>query len=326
MSSQPITLRSGLAHTAGGMSRLRDTVKLSLRAFLNRQATYGWLQLLNSHPLFHELVRSNPRMVYKIYRPYLSNTFSCAQRLTLLQDHYRFVFRNGLGPLVARAARDAVALATVEGKSGLPYRLQLRAISPLEREGELVLQLMQGEALIYSVGFVFFFAERGMAVGIGCMQGPQGDDGLLRIKDATRELHGLRPKNLMVRLVRQLGYDYGCRELRLVGNANRPVHTAARKGKVFADYDTLWQEMDAQPRPDGDYQLQCEPLSAPDMAEIPSKKRSEYRKRHETLETLVAAVRASLQGTRMEAVASPALRDCPVPAPHDDEELAAAAA
>lgn len=323
---QIITLRSGLAGTSGGLSRMRESVKLALRAFLNRQATYGWLQLLNSHPLFHELIKTSPRMIYKIYRPYLSNTLNCDQRLALLEDHYRFVFRHGLAPLVLRAARGAVVLGELEGKTGGRYQIRLCAINALEREGELVLQLTQDEALVYSVAFAFFQGERGMAVGIGCMQGPQGDDGLQRIKDATRELHGLRPKNLMLRLVRQLGHDYGCGELRLVGNGNRAMRGAARKGKVHADYDGLWEEMDAQRRPDGDYQLACETLAPPVMAEIASKKRSEARKRHETLVALIEAVRAGLHTPRMEAVVNlPAGRDFSAPQQEMDEYASASA-
>lgn len=243
--SQSITLRSGLAGTSGGMSHVRETLKLSLRAFLNRQATYGWLQLLNSHPLFTELVKARPRLVYKIYRPYLSGTFNCAQRLAMLQDHYRFVFQQGMGSLVVRAARAPVLLGSVEGKSGLVYGIELCAVEPLEREGELVLRLTQGQELVYSTAFSFFRGEQGMTLGIGCMQGPQGEHGLQLIKDATRELHGLRPKNLMLRLLRQLGFEYGCRQLRLVGNGNRAVRTAARKGRVHADYDSLWLELGA---------------------------------------------------------------------------------
>lgn len=317
--SSLITLRSGLSGT-DGLSHVRETIKLSLRAFLNRQATYGWLQLLNSHPLFHELVKARPRLVYKIYRPYLSNTLDCAERLALLQAHYRFIFRHGLGALVVRAAQQPVLLGQVEGKSGAPYGIELCAVEPLEREGELVLRLVQGSELVYSVAFSFFRDGPHMALGIGCLQGPQGEHGLTLIREATRELHGLRPKNLMVRLLAQLGHDYGCRHMLLVGNPNRAVRTAARKGRVFADYDALWQEMDARPRLDGDYQLPCEPLCPPDMAEIASKKRSEARKRFDTLLALAATVRAGLQAPHIEAVANG------VDAAHDFSAAAATAA
>ena len=323
--SHLITIRSGAADFQG-LKHLRETLKLSLRAALHRQTTYGWLQLLNSHPLFAELVKARPRLVYKIYRPYLSNTMGCAQRVELLRQHYRFVFRHGLGPLTVRAARGPVVLGGVTGKSGQPYQIRLRAIEPMEREGELVLQLMQDAKLVYSCAFSFFQGERGTVLGIGCMQGPRGEQGLQLIKDATRELHGLRPKNMMVKLLGQIGHDYGVAELRLVGNANRAVCGATRQGKVHADYDTLWQEMEARPRADGDYQLACEAINPPDLAAIASKKRSEARKRHDTLTALADTIRGGLQAPRFEAVPTPLSQNYStlVPGARDGDEYALA--
>lgn len=298
---QSITIRSGAAGFTG-LKQLRESFKLSLRAKLHRHATFGWLQLLNSHPMFAELVKAKPRLIYKIYRPYLSNTMDAAQRLELLGSHYRHIFRLGLGPLSVQAARGPVVLASVAGKSGLPYQLHLHAIDPMEREGELVLQLVQDGALVYSAAFSFFEREQGMLLGIGCMQGPKGERGLQLIKDATRELHGLRPKNLMVKLLSQIAHDHECVALRLVGNANRAVCGATRQGKVHADYDALWQELGAVALADGDYALACEALCAPDLAAIASKKRSEARKRHETLCEMAQAMTVSMRAPRMEAV------------------------
>jgi uncharacterized protein VirK/YbjX len=300
--SQLITIRTGATGFAG-LKRLRETLKLGARALLHRHATFGWLELLNSHPLLIDLARARPRLIYKIYRPYLSNTMNCAQRVQLLRQHYSHVFRLGLGPLTLRAARAAVTLASIAGKGGLPYRVQLCAIEPMEREGELVLQLMQDDELVYGCAFSFFNGERGMVLGVGCMQGPRVAHGLQLIKDATRELHGLRPKNLMIKLLGQIAHDHGCVQLRLVGNANRVVCGATRQGKVHADYDALWQELGADRRADGDWQLACAAIVPPDLAEVPSKKRSEARKRHELLAELAAVIGAALHAPRFEAVA-----------------------
>jgi uncharacterized protein VirK/YbjX len=290
---------------------------------VHRRATYGWLELLNSHPLFADMVKARPRLLYKIYRPYLSNTMPIGERLELLRAHYRHIFRHGLGPLTVQAARGAVTLARIDGKNGLPYQLQLRAIEPMEREGELVLQLRQEDELVYSCAFSFVRSDTGMTLGIGCMQGPRGEHGLQLIKDATRELHGLRPKNLMLKLLSQFARDHGCATLRLVSNANRVVCSATRQGKVHADYDTLWQELGAVARADGDYQLASEAICEPDLAAIASKKRSEARKRHETLCELAQAMAISLHAPRMEAVptlAEPAL----IPMAEDEDKYALA--
>lgn len=290
-----ITLQTCLTGAPVNLNYVRDALKLRLRAWRNRQPTAEWLAMLNSHATMRELALAHPRLILKIYRPYLSHHLDCTRRASLLASHYRFVLDQGWGSLVLQASRGAVPLVQFAGKSGAPYAIELQTVWPMEREGELVLQLRAGADLVYSVAFSFFQAGGQLAVGIGCIQGPQGERGLELNREATRELHGLRPKSLMVRLVRQLGYLYGCKEMVLVSNANRAVRQSMSKGLVLADYDGLWQEMEARPRADGDFALDCIALPAPNMDEIPSKKRSEARKRHEMQEQLFAAVGAALQ-------------------------------
>ncbi|MET3135005.1 uncharacterized protein VirK/YbjX [Oxalobacteraceae bacterium GrIS 1.11] len=310
--TQLITLRSCLSETPRGMYYVRDIIKLQLRALFNRRQTSDWLHLLNSSPVLGELARACPRLIQKIYRPYFSHTMDCQARLALLSEHYRFIARHGLGPIVAQATRHPVPLAVIEGKSGAVYQIELRAINAMEREGELILQLRCGPSVIYSTAFSFMKAEHRMSVGIGCMQGPTGADSLALVREATRDLHGLRPKNLMLRLVRQLGHDFHCQAVILVGNPNRTVRQAAKKGLVFADYDALWLEMGAHARGDGNFELACEALPAPVMEAIASKKRSEARKRHETLQGIIHAMRASLSTPGTTPLAEIAMPAAPV--------------
>ena len=279
--SQPsVTLRSGLGHLRG-LAYYREWLRLRVRALAYPDLTRRWLALLNSHPAFSELVQHAPRLLHKVYRPYLTNTLCREQRLAVLASHYQFVLRRQLGPTVVQASRGAVWLASAAGKTGTEYQLQLRAIDPCEREGELVLQLSAGGALLYSAAFTFSTLSGAPVVSLGCLQGPKGADGLEAIRHATRELHGMRPKQLLVTLVRHLGFQLGCTQLRLVGNANRAVRGAMRQGRVRADYDQLWTELGALRQADGDYALPCEALGAPDLERVQSKKRSEVRKRHD---------------------------------------------
>ena len=292
--NHPITLHSGLRAELAGFAYLRESLKLSVRALLYRRQTTRWLALLNSHPLFGQILPSCPRLVNKIYRAYFSTRLGCQDRLDLLQTHYDVMIRAGLAPLVARAAHGPVELCRLQARDDAGYRIELRAGGVLCREGELVLQLMHGEHLLQSIAFSFLRDGAGAAVGIGCLQGAPGGGGLERIRSATRALHGMRPKNLLVRMVRQFGHDLGCEQLVLVGNRNRVVTASMRQGKVHADYDGLWQELHAARRPDGDFGLACEDLPAPRLEEIASKKRSEARKRHEMLLAAIAGLRAQV--------------------------------
>jgi uncharacterized protein VirK/YbjX len=285
--------------------------------------TGRWLALLNSHPLFAQMLPSCPRLVNKIYRSYFSTRLRCDDRLDVLQTHYDTVIRRGLAPLVARAAQGPVELCRLNARADAGYRIELRAGGLLCREGELVLRLMHGADLLYSIAFSFLRHDGGIAIGIGCLQGAHGGGGLEPVRAATRELHGMRPKNLLVRLVRQFGHDLDCAELVLVGNRNRVVTTSMRQGKVHADYDALWEELHAWRRPDGDFGLACDSLQEPVMEEIASKKRSEARKRHEMLVAAIEAIRAQvvrsqreLAPLRLVPVAEPAPGLTPEPLLH----------
>lgn len=87
----------------------------------------------------------------------------------------------------------------------------------------------------------------------------------------------------------------------LVGNKNRAVHHSAKKGRLFADYNELWQELGARPRPDGDFELLCENLPMPVMEDIASKKRSEMRKRHDITLAIIDSLRDGLDTHRRAA-------------------------
>ncbi|GAB3430807.1 VirK/YbjX family protein [Massilia solisilvae] len=298
--AQPsITIRSGVSPELKTVPYWRELLKLKVRSLAHYQHTRRWLGLLNSHPAFSEYVRNWPRFLYKIYRPYLTATLSMDARLAVLSSHYQFMFEHGLGPLLVQASHSGVPLVAFEGKGGTAYRLVLRAVGTnLEREGELVLQLCQGDELVYSAAFTFAWRGESHAVNIGCVQGGRSAGNQDAIRLATRELHGMRPRQLLVTLVRQLGHQFGCAQLMLVSNENRVVRCAMRKGRVLADYNQAWEEMGAERMADGDYRIACAPLQAPDLEAIPSKKRSEARKRHELMTFLATTLNERLWGQR----------------------------
>lgn len=287
-----ITVLSGVQDRQG-LARWREYGKLLLRVLRYRRASRDWFAFLNSHPLAQALVGARPKLVGKAFRPYLTNTLSACDRVTVLRDHYTFIAHWNLGALCLRAAGAGVPLASVTGRSGREYRIELRAVQPLDREGELALQIFQGDQLIYSIAFTAFQGPYGAVLGVGCLQGPRGAGGLDAVRQATKELHGWRPKHLLLRLLVAVGYAFGCTSLRLVGNANRAVRRAQQQGKVFADYDGFWLECGAVRRTDGDFELPCAGVCEPDLTLTPSHKRSAARRRHDVLANLASAALAA---------------------------------
>ena len=291
-----VTLACGIAPGLAPLQYLRESFKIHLRGLVHRGPTRRWLALLNSHPAFSEFIDHRPSVLNKIYRPYLTATLGVAQRLEVLRAHYAFLFGQGLAPMLTQASRASVQLARIAGKSGAQYDINLRAVGAFEREGELVLQLACAGVTVYSTAFTFATLDGVAQVMVGSVQGARGADAMAAIKQASRELHGLRAKALLVTLVGQIGLALGCTEVRLVGNANRTAGRAIGRGYVLADYEQFWRELGAQRRADGDFAMPCRPLAPLDLEQVEQKRRSEARKRHQLLQAVTDDVVAQFTG------------------------------
>jgi uncharacterized protein VirK/YbjX len=271
---------------------LKDRAKLILGAALYPNQTRRWKSYVQRHPVLRDLAPALPKIVHKIYRPYLSNHLGCSARVAVLMNHYTAITEAGLMPLVRRAALAPVMLVKFDGKFGAALTLNLSAISVAHREGELALQLSWQGQTIYTLSFTFLLQEGGRQLALGGLQGLRSSDGAAVMKQLTRELYGCRPKNFMVTTLRQLGACLGCDKLVLVSNRNRIVVNWRRTERISSDYDAVWRELDAMPRSDGNFELPCHAVIRA-IDTVPSHKRSEMRKRY----TLLAAVEQQIEAT-----------------------------
>ena len=172
--------------------------------------------------------------------------------------------------------------------------MQLPAIPDSYREGELCLRLTRDGQPLYLASFLFLPRADGVSLQLGALQGLRSEAGAQAVKAATRALHGCRPKNLMVAALRDFGDFFACNNLFLVSNDNRIALNARRRRHIAADYDHVWQELHALRMRDGNYHLPCAPYRVPDMAEVPSKKRADARRRGELLICMAADMRGQL--------------------------------
>jgi uncharacterized protein VirK/YbjX len=260
-------------------SSIKDHVKLTLGAILFPLQSLRWRRFLVQHPALSTLAQQYPRMRHKIYRPYLSRHLDCAGRVDVLIDHYNAIFNAGLGQLICQAALRPVTMAKFSGKCGDAFELQLLAINAGHREGELVLQLVHQGVCVYSATFLLLKREGQACIKLGALQGLRAPDANSVIKRVTRELHGCRPKNLMVTLVRSIGMHLGCATLLLVSNANRVAINDRRSRRISSNYDQTWQELAATELSDGNFALACALDVEKQLDLIASNKRAETKRR-----------------------------------------------
>ena len=269
-------------------------LKAALGAIVFPVQRARWQAFISTTPGLAALAQAHPSLLYKIYRPYANHHFGCAARVDLLRGHYRFLWQAGARPLVEYAARRALVLAAIEGKDGATYRLHLTAIRDSHREGELCLRLTRDGVPLYLASFLFRPQPGGAVIQLGALQGLRSPAGAQAVKEATRALHGCRPKNLMVAALRDLGDLFGCGQLDLVSNANRIALNWRRRRHISCDYDLAWRELHALPASGGNFRLPCGPCRMPDLALVPSKKRADARRRGAMLVQLAADMRCQV--------------------------------
>jgi uncharacterized protein VirK/YbjX len=277
---------------------VKDNLKLLLGAIVYPVQARRWRSFVRGNSVLSELAQRYPRISHKIYRPYLSSDLTCADRVDVLIGHYHRIFKAGLGELVGQAASQSVLVAEFAGKSGSLFQLHLSAINVGHREGELTLRLMDQGRCLYASSFVLVTLHDEPSIALGALQGLRSRDGAEVIKAVTRELHGCRPKKLMVSVVRAVGDYLGCTRLLLVSNQNRVTINGRRANRISSNYDETWEEMGAIRRVDGNFELPCtEPEQNLDL--VPSHKRAAARRRNTVIASVCATVQASLELRRI---------------------------
>ncbi|MET0255760.1 MAG: DUF535 family protein [Luteibacter sp.] len=249
----------------------------------------AWLAFLESPPMAG--VSSIDTVLTERYQHrYLSRRWKRERRLRALRDHYEFVLTRLPRPFFHTLYRERqVVLGRVTLRNGLPLSLVLKAPYRRAREGEMTLALVDHDGL--QVSYVAFsFIDAGKAVVIGCLQGAPNHAGLDVVRELTRQCHGLRPKNLLLSMIRALAVAFDVE--RVLGVSNEAHVFAGIPGKIKADYNGFWRESGGTETEDGFYAMApCEP--ARDESDVESKRRSEFRRRealrHEACELVVAA-------------------------------------
>jgi uncharacterized protein VirK/YbjX len=167
------------------------------------------------------------------------------------------------------------------------------------KEGELVLSLWRCEVAagaasrqrVAALAFTIHKHDGAWVAHIGCLQGGSGSDTADLIRQATRELQGLRPKQAVVIALYAMTSACGLDHVRAVARADHVYQSHwRRRGRVQADYDTYWTELGGIA--DGSAWRLPAQLSRKAVEDIASRKRSQYRRRHALEDLLVEQVQS----------------------------------
>ncbi|EFV63141.1 conserved hypothetical protein [Neisseria meningitidis H44/76] len=138
------------------------------------------------------------------------------------------------------------------------------------------------------------FAFVGTHLLTASVQGPAGEEAKDTVRRITKQLHGLRPQQLMVTALQYFAAVLGLDGAMGIAQKHQVKLRWKLKKRVKMNYDAFWQEYGASLERDGYWHLPQTPARK-DLADIESKKRSMYRKRYEMLDNMVAEMKDSLK-------------------------------
>ena len=221
-----------------------------LRSLLSPIVSTRWARFIHAYHRAFELGPPSSRVLLKPVRSYVHLRLGPAARFDLLRGHYR-LFRQLFSPACVQrvCGGEPIVVAELAARKGSVYGLAIAASTrvSMQREGEMAIFLVKRgvEEPVSKLSFAFARVDGRLAMLIGGLQGPSV--GHKRdVIDATRELHGLRPKDATLLAARALAKAVGARSVHAVANRNHVLDRLSGASR-HADYDAYWRERGATP-------------------------------------------------------------------------------
>lgn len=251
-------------------------LKYGLRSARNASLHMAWLDFVYGTSLMRAMLATDPRLIERMQHHYVNRRLKPPARYAIISDHYR-----KLMAIFPPAMLEAIYLGggypigTLTLKDGSALAIELRRPSGRSREGELCLCLADTQGRLLS-SMIFSIADGGSTIVIGCLQGAAAGLGLETVRELTKQSHGLRPKNLLLSLLRAFADYFGITRVRGIANVAHPY--ARHSDKIKANYDSFWLECEGVLDDQDFYEI---PVSEPvrDEARVASKHRSTFRQR-----------------------------------------------
>lgn len=269
--------------------------KFMLRSLAAPFSTARLLASLAKQPRLMQMLKVQPGLPCRLHRPWLSVDMSRQQALEALNWHYQ-TMSNALPATLMNGylSKQGVTLLTLTGKDEQQFTIRLCADAFLDKEGEATLAFCDHQnTVLAEMTFTLCQHEGKTTLFIGGLQGAKSFVPHELIQGATKACHGLFPKRLLVEAAMTLGTAFPVEQILAVSNATHIYRSwryrKKKEGKLLADYDSFWLSLGGEAQKSGHFQLPLAMARKP-MEEIASKKRSEYRRRYELLDSLINQV------------------------------------
>jgi len=271
-----------LLYPERSFDNLKHRVKVIALGLLNWQVVRSWYAI-SDNPALTRALKRNPEIQGAIYWPYMHAQWSVEKRLRAIDQHYRLLAHRTA--VLDRVISEPVLLADM-GPVYNGMRLILDRAKWFCREGEVVLNIFLDDRRIYSIAFSLGLDGAQVVAYVGAIQGSNEQDALSIYRTLTRSCFGVRPRDLVVTSLQLLCEAMGIERLLAISGAchhhNGAYFGASHRDIVHVDYDKIWIEHGGHLGTNGFYEFSAR-FSERGRTEIPTRKRSQYRRRYEML-------------------------------------------
>ena len=256
------------------LKRFRQYIRYRFYTLYCHKEIKQFEDYINQNPKFIPLFSSYYYRVNALLYKYCDNRFNKQQRKNAicqtLTQAQTFLGEKNLDLLL-----NQQKILLFQATSEIALYLQLNCIDPLE--GFFAIHLQKGNERLYDASFALLENKQLL---IASIQGSSLDNAPEEIKLATKQLHGIRPAFLLVHIFKML---CEIKQFQLLGIPKK--HQAKYRFNDFSrllfDYDAFWADNGGEFKQN--YWYIPNTIEQKTMEEIPSKKRSMYKKRYEML-------------------------------------------
>ena len=258
--------------------------------------------------LKHEKLKNNifgyPMLISKVHRPYLVKNLKTNEKVKSIIESYKFIdafFPVELNDELYKNGK--ILLSHFPVKDGSFYKIYLCIYTNFEKEGEINIKLTDScENIIGTLTFVIIKQKDKKTILIGGVQGASKDLNEEYIKNCTKNMYGLFPKKLLFEALCFLEKATKINFTKAATGNSTHIYTSERytsRRIIHSDYDSFWKTLNATQLENKLWYFP-KSIKRKSLEEIPSKKRSQYQKRYNLLDSIEEDILNKFKGEENE--------------------------
>ena len=266
---------------------IRKRLSFALRLFFLYGATLEQVDAFFSESPVRRFVGALPDFKEQVYiqqvRPYFYRNSAKDDRLHFVMSHFRLLEATHQGAVI-QAMYDGSLPPIVIWEGGQELSFDVGYHSYVMKEGLLRLNFLVNGATLYRFVFWLMTHQGEPTLCIGAVQGGRGT--LETNRHFTKEFWGLRPLNMAMCAIRCYAQAAGIRQIYTFEKANMWGQRISQE----TDLDRFWREQGATAVPRTPYLKLSVEIPRKDVADIPTRKRSAYKRRYAFLDGATMAL------------------------------------